>query len=164
MNHYEYKVVPAPAKGRKASGVRKPEDKFAFALQEVMNEYAADGWEFLRSETLPSEERSGLTKTITSYRSILVFRRGVNVSVAEPVLETEEPKPAKILPARVSRPQKPKIAPAPTEPAPQQAAQAENDFFEDADLIPHASNPDSLPAALRLRARSQGTKKNLAAE
>lgn len=72
---YDYKVIPAPRKGRKARGVKGVEERFSHALQDVMNENAADGWEFLRSETLPSEERAGLTSTTTVFRSVLVFRR-----------------------------------------------------------------------------------------
>lgn len=72
---YEYKVVPAPTKGQKARGVKGAEGRFANALESKMNELAADGWEFLRTETLPSEERSGLTSTAKKYRSIMVFRR-----------------------------------------------------------------------------------------
>ena len=72
---YEYKVIPAPRKGRKARGVKSAEDRFSHTLQQVMNDLAADGWEFLRSETLPSDERSGLTSSTTVFRSMLVFRR-----------------------------------------------------------------------------------------
>jgi hypothetical protein len=75
MAGYEYKVVPAPAKGQKAKGVKGPESRFAFALENVMNDMAAQGWEFQRSETLPSEERTGLTSTTTNWRNVLVFRR-----------------------------------------------------------------------------------------
>lgn len=160
MGQYEYKVVPAPAKGRKARGLRKAEDKFAYALQDVMNEYAADGWEFLRSETLPSEERSGLTKTKTSYRSILVFRRSLNVSVTEPTPQVAESEPPKVMPTRVARPAEPK----PAQTQVKTKAQNEDDFFENADLIPRASNTDNLPAALRQRAQVQSAKKDVAAE
>ncbi len=72
---FEYKVIPAPKKGRKARGIKGAEERFSFAVQELMNEQASEGWEFLRSETLPSEERQGLTSTQTVFRSVLVFRR-----------------------------------------------------------------------------------------
>ncbi|WP_204113695.1 DUF4177 domain-containing protein [Shimia biformata] len=75
MTVYEYKVVPAPMKGKKAKGIKTAEDRFAFALEDVMNQMAADGWEFQRSETLPSQERSGLTSSTTQFRSVMVFRR-----------------------------------------------------------------------------------------
>lgn len=72
---YEYKVIPAPRKGRKARGIKGAEARFSFAIQEVMNDLGAEGWEFLRSETLPSDERQGLTSSQTVFRSLLVFRR-----------------------------------------------------------------------------------------
>ena len=75
MTRYTYKVIPAPAKGRKAPGVKGAEARFAHGLEEAMNEMAAQGWEYLRADILPSEERQGLTSTATVYRSVLVFRR-----------------------------------------------------------------------------------------
>lgn len=75
MPRYEYKVVPAPAKGLKGKGVRGAEARFSYALQELMNGLAGDGWEYQRAETLPSLERAGLTGTTTEWRNLLVFRR-----------------------------------------------------------------------------------------
>ncbi|KIN73063.1 DUF4177 domain-containing protein [Sulfitobacter guttiformis] len=75
MPRYEYKVVPAPTKGLKGKGVRGSEARFSFAVQELMNGMAGYGWEYQRAETLPSQERSGLTGTTTEWRNVLVFRR-----------------------------------------------------------------------------------------
>jgi len=75
MAKYEYKVVPAPSKGTKAKGVKTPEGRFAVSVEEVLNRMGADGWEYLRAELLPSDERSGLTGTTTNWRNVLVFRR-----------------------------------------------------------------------------------------
>lgn len=75
MAQYEYKVVPAPRKGVKSKGVKSPEDRFSFALQELMNQHGHEGWEYQRAETLPSDERQGLTGSQTVYRDVLVFRR-----------------------------------------------------------------------------------------
>ena len=72
---YEYKVIPAPAKGKKQRGIKGAEARFAHALESVMNELAKDRWEFQRADILPSEERQGITSTQTVYRSVLVFRR-----------------------------------------------------------------------------------------
>ena len=44
MAHYEYKLVPAPRKGLKGKGVKGAEARFAFAVQSLMNEMAAEGW------------------------------------------------------------------------------------------------------------------------
>ena len=83
MVGYEYKVIPAPAKGLKAPGVKGPEARFANTLEKKMNELAADGWEYQRSDILPSEERQGLTSTQTVYRSVLVFRRALTAKLPE---------------------------------------------------------------------------------
>ena len=75
MTRYDYRVVPAPERGEKARGVKAPEARFAHAVEQVMNDMAAEGWEYLRSDTLPSVERSGLTASDTVWRNLLVFRR-----------------------------------------------------------------------------------------
>jgi hypothetical protein len=72
---YEYKVIPAPVRGLKAKGLKTADDRFANALQVAMNEQAADRWEYLRTDTLPSEQREGLMSKTTVYRNMLVFRR-----------------------------------------------------------------------------------------
>jgi len=84
MTRYTYKVIPAPAKGRKAPGIKGAGARFAHGLEEAMNEMAAQGWEYLRADILPSEERHGLASTHTVYRSVLVFRRAVDMAEAEP--------------------------------------------------------------------------------
>ncbi|MDW4497474.1 DUF4177 domain-containing protein [Sulfitobacter sp. D35] len=75
MTSFEYRVVPAPAKGLKAKGIKTPEARFSYALEDLMNRMGAAGWEYQRAETLPSLERSGLASTTTEWRNVLVFRR-----------------------------------------------------------------------------------------
>ena len=75
IQKYEYKVIPAPAKGRKGPGIKGAEGRFAHGLETAINELALEGWEYLRADILPSEERQGLTSSQTVYRSMLVFRR-----------------------------------------------------------------------------------------
>ncbi|WP_363319815.1 hypothetical protein [Roseovarius sp.] len=75
MPVYEYKVIPAPTRGRKAPGVKSPEARFALGLEDMLNEMGQAGWEYQRTDILPSEERQGLTSSRTVYRSVLVFRR-----------------------------------------------------------------------------------------
>ncbi|MFY0660223.1 MAG: DUF4177 domain-containing protein [Shimia sp.] len=104
---YEYKVVPAPTRGQKAKGIKGPEGRFANALEIEMNRLGAEGWEYLRADTLPHEERSGLTGSNTSYRSVLVFRRAKAGDVAAFQPETlEAPKVAE-LPAPDDSPAEP---------------------------------------------------------
>ncbi len=83
MQLHEYKVVPAPNRGEKARGLKTPADRFANALASLMNEMARDGWEYLRADTLPSEERSGFTKRTTVYHAVLVFRRALQDDAGE---------------------------------------------------------------------------------
>lgn len=118
MTRYTYKVIPAPAKGRKASGVKGAEARFAHGLEEAINELAAQGWDYLRADILPSEERQGLTSTATVYRSVLVFRRLAQEA------ETAQPHPAS---ARAAPPltARPPERTAPPEEAGAEAAEAE---------------------------------------
>lgn len=96
MTKFEYRVVPAPVRGIKVRGARTPEDRFAEALAEVMNGLGRDGWEYVRCDTLPSEERTGLTGRTTVYRNMLVFRRAVAAASAEAATSTA---PAVVPPA-----------------------------------------------------------------
>lgn len=77
MQTYEYKVVAAPNRSAKVSGAKTAADRFAATLAQVMNELARDGWDYVRADTLPAEERSGFTKRTTVYHAVLVFRRAV---------------------------------------------------------------------------------------
>jgi hypothetical protein len=88
MTAFEYRVVPAPKRGVKAKGAKTAEERFAVALAEVMNALGADGWDYVRSDMLPCEERQGLTGKATVYHTMLVFRRvvaGTGEMVAAPV-------------------------------------------------------------------------------
>ncbi|MBI1219595.1 MAG: DUF4177 domain-containing protein [Rhodobacteraceae bacterium] len=93
MTRYEYKVVPAPNRGEKARGVKGTGDRFALALTTLMNSLGRDGWEYLRADTLPCEERHGLAQRVqTSYQNMLVFRR----ELAETAATAPQP-PAEIV-------------------------------------------------------------------
>lgn len=96
MQKFQYKVVPAPRRGEKVKGAKTTEDRFAHALTQFMNELGAEGWEYVRADTLPCEERAGFTGTKTTYQNMLVFRR---------LLLTDEP--AVAAPAVASVPQSP---------------------------------------------------------
>lgn len=77
MTRYEYKVLPAPQRGVRAKGAKTTEARFANALMEIMNELGRDGWEYLRTDTLPCQERVGLTGRTTRFQNMLVFRRAL---------------------------------------------------------------------------------------
>lgn len=106
MPRYEYKVIPAPRRGEKARGVKTTEERFALALTGVMNALGADGWDYVRADTLPVDERSGLTGTKTSFQNLLVFRR----EIAEMAAPAAGPVLVAALPA--AAPAAPRLGPA----------------------------------------------------
>lgn len=75
MTRFEYKVVPAPRKGEKVKGARTPTERFALSLTQLMNDLGRSGWEYLRAETLPCEERVGFTGKTTTFQNLMIFRR-----------------------------------------------------------------------------------------
>ncbi|MGR3466351.1 MAG: DUF4177 domain-containing protein [Shimia sp.] len=89
MSKYEFKVVPAPQKAERIKGVKGTQARFALSLETVMNEMGAEGWDYVRTDTLPVEERQGLTGKTTTYQNLLVFRRALageeRVDVPAPV-------------------------------------------------------------------------------
>ena len=109
MTHYEYKVIPAPAKAEKAKGIKTPEGRFAQTIETAINRLAEGGWEFQRAELLPSEERQGLTGSTTTWRNLLVFRRPVRaMDIADPPEAMDEAVPAPVVDAS-----DPEVAPVP---------------------------------------------------
>ena len=91
MTRFEYKVVPAPRRGEKLRGVKTTEDRFALALTSLMNRLGAEGWEYVRADALPCDERVGLTGSKTSFQNMLVFRRVLQADVATPATDTPMP-------------------------------------------------------------------------
>lgn len=74
---WEYKAVPAPHRARRFRGVKGRAESFARTLEAAIGEEAVEGWEFLRAESLPCEERAGwFGGRRTEWRTVLVFRRG----------------------------------------------------------------------------------------
>lgn len=100
MPRFEYKVVPAPAKGQKAKGVKTQEGRFALAIETSLNALALEGWEYVRAELLPSDERSGLTGSTVNWRNVLIFRRELETETdaldARPVAVAPAPQIAPI--------------------------------------------------------------------
>lgn len=125
MQRYEYRVIPAPARAEKARGAKTTEDRYAQTLASLMNAQGREGWEFLRAETLPTEERSGFTRRSTVYVNLLVFRRPASETPAgAPAPEQAQPSFFGLGRLTGSRPgappsgAAPKIAPATEGPAP----------------------------------------------
>jgi hypothetical protein len=117
MSKFEYRAVPAPTRGTKAKTAKSTEDRFALSITEALNEMAAEGWEYVRAETLPCDERKGLTGTQTTYQNILIFKRFRQVAQPLPLdarttsrplsVEPETP-PAPPAPRQVSEPVTPR--------------------------------------------------------
>ncbi len=90
MNCFEYKVIPAPRNGIRAKGAKGPAARYAGALENAINALAATGWEYLRAESLPMDERQGLTMRKTeTYQNILIFRKLVETPVE--IVDQAEP-------------------------------------------------------------------------
>ena len=121
MPRFEYKVVPAPKKAAKVKGVKTTEGRFAHELAKIMNAHGADGWEYQRTDTLPCEERHGLTGRTTTFQNMLVFRRQIDTDAA-----SAEAIAAAHLPGRAPRPLA-EPAPAAAAPAPLPPAPVEQD-------------------------------------
>lgn len=85
MSGYEYRVVPAPRRGEKARGVKTTEERFALALTQLMNKLGREGWEYQRADTLPVDERVGLTGSKTTYQNMLIFRRSLPEAECESI-------------------------------------------------------------------------------
>jgi len=73
----EYKCVGAPERPKRKRGAKSRSDRVAVAMQEIIDAEAVDGWEYLRTDLVPVEEKSGLFgRTQEVHRAILVFHRG----------------------------------------------------------------------------------------
>lgn len=92
MLQYEYHVLPAPRRGEKSRGARTTQERFAQTLTQVMNDLGRQGWEYLRADTLPCEERAGLTGKTTTWQHVLVFRRVLQASHGQPVAPEPGPR------------------------------------------------------------------------
>lgn len=81
----EYKCVGAPERPKRKRGAKSRSDRVASAMQEIIEAEAVDGWEYLRTDLVPVEEKSGLFgRTHEVHRAVLVFHRGH--AVAQPVM------------------------------------------------------------------------------
>ncbi|RJL05209.1 DUF4177 domain-containing protein [Paracoccus siganidrum] len=138
---FEYTVIAAPDRGEKSRSAKTPADRYALALAAELNRMAGDGWDYVRAETLPSEERSGLTGRATIYHNVLVFRRAKPAADirSEGIARRPQPEyPASATPMR---------DPEPTPRLPESAAPMKSDHA----AAPAEDNaaPDSTPPAPR---------------
>ena len=105
MQRYEYRVVPAPKRAERVKGVRSTQDRFAHALTQLMNDLGRDGWDYQRADTLPCEERVGLTGRTTVFQHMLVFRRTLAAAeTVAPVVAVTSPATAPVPAPLFTRP------------------------------------------------------------
>lgn len=111
MSQYEYKVIPSPRKAKRAKGVKGPAARFAYVVEETMNDMAAEGWEFLRAETLPVDEKPGLfSSSVETFQTVFVFRRALGgLTEVDAPISVEAPLPVS---APVAAPVIPPVGPA----------------------------------------------------
>ena len=120
MTEIEYKTIAAPRRVRKVKGVKGKDELAAYAIGEIIQEQAAEGWRYLRADTFSIEEKSGMFSGWREVeRTVLVFSRELRRTAfaapqaqPQPAAPIAAPQPA---PAPVAAP-----APAPA-PHPQQA-------------------------------------------
>lgn len=75
---YEYKCVGAPERARRRKGARTRSDRVARAMEDLINDNAIDGWEYLRTDLVPVEEKGGvLSRSQEVHRAVLIFRREI---------------------------------------------------------------------------------------
>lgn len=151
MSSYEYTVIPAPARAEKSKGARSGIERFAATLTDTLNEMAREGWDYVRAEVLPAEERSGLTSRNTVYHNVLVFRRALDAAptralpveavthaapqpAAEPIRQPEPPTAQPVL-----------SQPAPTLSQPEPAAQVRAPFSQPMRAMPKQQPQARVP-------------------
>ena len=105
MQSHEYLALPAPSSSPKVKGLKTQPERFAHQVTSLLNEMAAEGWEFWRTESLPSEERKGLTGKQTVQNCLLIFRRPSAEALAEHFAQSEATPAAPAAPAARSEPE-----------------------------------------------------------
>jgi hypothetical protein len=110
---FEYKTVGAPEKGKRQRGARSQSDRVAAAFDEVLQDEAVDGWEYLRTDLLPVTERSGwFARGHEVHRAVMVFRRSLDRTPSnDAVLARAESGPTLRLTPSVTPTQAPPPAP-----------------------------------------------------
>lgn len=91
MQEYEYLAVPSPLRTQKVKGLKTPAERHAHMLTVLLNDLAREGWEYWRAESLPCEERKGLTGTATYTHAMLIFRRPSADALAEQMIVQDAP-------------------------------------------------------------------------
>lgn len=90
MTEYAYKCVAAPRRARKSREHRTPADSLVAAMEQAIAAEAATGWDYLRTDLVPMEAKTGwFSSVVETHQGVMVFRRAVGrpsrEDVAEPV-------------------------------------------------------------------------------
>ena len=115
MARREYRIVTAPERPKRRMAGKDEGQRFAATLEEQVNEMAADGWSFERTETLTYSRRKGLFRRIDTAVALLVFARDLDAPDAEALPDHDMPprRPRVVSPAlratRDRRPEGPKL-------------------------------------------------------
>ena len=97
---YTYKCVAAPRRVKKSRVHRTPAEALVAAMEAAIAAEAAQGWEYLRTDLVPMEVKSGFMSSPTeTHQGVLVFRRTVRLDDHEPA-QPAEPRPAPPAPLR----------------------------------------------------------------
>ena len=121
MTTYQYKTVAAPRKLKRVKGVKGADALAAHHVEEAIAVEAADGWEYVRTDRFPIEEKNGMfSRPQVSERAVMIFRKEIVQQVAmaaQPVQPASQPvQPA---PQPAPPPQQPAPAPQAAQPQPQ---------------------------------------------
>ncbi|MEL6482748.1 MAG: hypothetical protein AAFQ75_14965 [Pseudomonadota bacterium] len=143
--NYQYKLVGAPERGTRRRGTKTGSERVAAAMQEIVAQHAQEGWEYLRTDTLPvSEPRGFLGGRREVLRAVLVFRRAVRQSpAARESFAVEAPAAAPEAPPLAAPAREPAPEPAPRVREPAREAAREPGFRS----VPQApAEPTAEPA------------------
>ncbi|MEO1494513.1 MAG: DUF4177 domain-containing protein [Pseudomonadota bacterium] len=134
----EYKCVGAPERPKRKRGLKTRSDRVAGAMQDIIEAEAVDGWEYLRTDLVPVEEKAGLFgRPREVHRAVMVFHRGHAKTEMQPAVV-----PAAAAPAPERTLDAPRLDDAP--------GTAPDDRYR---LAADTSEPDSPPEAPSPRAQ-----------
>ena len=142
---YEYKCVGAPEKPRKSRRAKTGSQRLAVSMEELIQEEAVNGWEYMRTDLVPVVEKAGLfSRPQEVHRAVLVFRREIESRTANRTgarRRRAAPEYEEELGAPERRPRRPV-----------RRQQREVDAYEDEDPAPRRMDPEPEDAPRRRRA------------
>ncbi len=149
----EYKCVGAPERAKRKRGMKTRSDRVAGAMQEIIAAEAVDGWEYLRTDLVPVEEKAGLFgRAREVHRAVLVFHRG-HAQVQPVLLPSLAPQRA----AEEPRLEEPRLDVPPAEPPQPADPQADsNDRFRLAADTSEPASPQQSPSPRAVRTTPAG--------